>query len=109
MGEIQFFPNGHATDNPSKKTEILYIGIKAIEEYINEIKSNESVKYDFIYGRSDHQIASVTKRIGFTTVDNGSGSIVMYTTPKEIIDAYNKLQTEGVIEKINMRYQNYKE
>jgi len=106
IGEIHFLPNGNTCENPSNRTEILYLGMNAIKEYIDQLKTNNSIEYDFIYGRSDPQMASVAKRLGFTTIDNNSGSVIMYASSKDIVRNFEKLKDEGVLDKIKKRYQN---
>ena len=51
-------------------------------------------------------MASVAKRVGFTTIDDNSGSIIMYSTPKDIKHSFDELKKEGTIDKIKTRYRN---
>lgn len=108
IGEIHFLPNGRATDDSTKRTEALYVGINAMEEYLRKIETNPLINYDFIYGRSDPHMASIARRIGFTTVDSSSfGSVIMYTTPTEIRRSLGKLKEEGIVDKIKNRYKKF--
>ena len=106
LGEIHFLPNGNATEDPSNRTEILHIGIRAIQEYIKQRQGNSLINYDFIYGRSDPSMASVAKAVGFTAIEDphNAGSIIMYATPQEIADGFDQLKKNGIIDQIEKRY-----
>jgi len=108
LGEIHFIPDCKATEDPSKRTKFLYIGVNAIKEYLEELKTNPLINYDFIYGRTDPQMASVARWVGFTAVEpkerEMSGSVILYAKPEDIKETFEKRKKDGTIDKIVNRY-----
>lgn len=108
LGELHFLPHGKAITDSSKRTEFLYIWVNGFKEYLTELETNPLINYDFIYGRTDPQMASVAKWTGFTAVEpkeqEESSSVILCATPDKIKETFEKHKKDGTIDKIVNRY-----